>query len=156
MPDVILHCPKCNHPLRSPEELLGSLVQCPKCRHIFKTPVRSQGPSAIPVLEPAEDLRRAPPLPDDAPPRAGSDSAAVRRKLMPVGICLLILGMLGLLWSLAQIAELMLNGEANVKAAQEMWGNWAAPADPKVVLRVALVVHGVYCVLYLFMTNGAV
>jgi hypothetical protein len=87
MPELILNCPQCQHPLRVPEDMQGRLVKCPACGFTFTVP--AEGREAQPVLE-VQPLGQAP------GPAVGFDRERARSVLMPPAIFLLLTGLLGL------------------------------------------------------------
>jgi hypothetical protein len=94
VPEVILNCPQCQHPLRVPEEMQGQPVRCPACGMTFTVPAGSStAESEIPMAEAAYP---APEGPSYFPPARERARAALNGP----AIGLLVSGALSLLTSL--------------------------------------------------------
>jgi hypothetical protein len=124
MPEVILNCPQCQHPLRVTEELQGRPVKCPACGLTFTVPAGSSEAQPLPVAPgstrepesarqpPGEEEELGGEYYEESPrrPRRPSrwdyehdDSDRARARVLAPAICLLVAGCLGLLFDLAQV-----------------------------------------------------
>src|SRR5262245_32281279 len=102
MPEVILNCPQCQRQLRVTEELQGRPVKCPACGLTFTVPVgTTEAQAAVLVPTPSQ-----PPVPAADQQgygfTQGAETERFRRErarslILPPAICLVVVGLLGLL-----------------------------------------------------------
>ncbi len=148
MPEIILTCPQCERQLRVTEDLLNRLVKCPACGMTFTVRAGSpeqqpqlppqalpaqppesaapsaEGPGAPPPLvyrppeeyveEPRQRRARPEPWDYDRPSRERAKSL-----VLPPAICLLLVGILGMLIDGAMVLVAAATPEMLTKAADD-------------------------------------
>jgi hypothetical protein len=152
MPEIIVHCPQCERPLRVPEHLIGRPVQCPACGLTLSVPPGSQQaqplapstavpatsppiqPSAEPVGQAEEDFRADQAQVIDA----GDFEFDVRRRarslVLPPAICLLVCSVLGILGDVFVILYWSTAPDQAIQHAKAM--GFGPPPPPEFIVRI--------------------
>jgi predicted Zn finger-like uncharacterized protein len=172
MPEIT-RCPNCERQVRVPDELLGKLVKCPTCGTTFTASAVGDRPAAPPEPRPAPPpagaYREEPPQPrravlrsdnedyeehygddeeydEDRPRRRGRRGRRALEALRAPAICLLVTGVLGLLFSIYMLFGFALTDPADVnrqvEAQQRMQGRQVNPQQTEMAKRVAQMVVG--------------
>jgi hypothetical protein len=84
-------CPKCNHGLSTPAELIGATVPCPQCRSGIVVPAAASAPKTPPVIPRIQVPQ--PGLVSSPPPLPLLPSQPHRRKLPLISIVAVLVGM---------------------------------------------------------------
>lgn len=119
---TLIECPSCRRQLQVPDELIGRQVQCPSCNLTFTT--TAAGTGQPPRMSPLAGSPGAPPLSGEGQGAGilalggpGTEDEArrarARSRVIAPAICLLIVGILGILSPLQFVLSLKtLNREA--------------------------------------------
>lgn len=150
MPDSIISCPQCSRPLRVPDALVGRLVKCPSCNVQFQAAAGNAVPQPVVLNSPLE--AGPSPLPtgpvgqffaQPAPYPASWAADSARAALTGPAICLILVGILGLLVNTFGLVNTWLIDPAEMaEAQQQMQQRMGLPQqDPQTMelsMRIAL------------------